>query len=108
MSSDVKNELMMPLPESLETLLADRTSTESETTCEDGKSCGWTVEWASDYPLFSPCTPCRKCGSVFTSAEYQRQVMPEEERKVVMLTERLERSCDKCKFSWHESVREVG
>lgn len=108
MSLDEQKESTTPSSVSLETLLADRISTETETTCEDDKSCGWRVEWASDYPLYSSCTPCRKCGSPFTNVEYQRQVLPDEERKVVMLTERFERSCDKCKFAWHERVREVG
>ena len=108
MSLDVLSPLTPPSQDSLSTLLADSPSTENETTLEEDKSCGWTVEWSSDYPKFSTCTPCRKCNSLFTSSTYQRQLIPDEERRVVVLTERIERECDKCKFSWHECVKEVG
>lgn len=73
-----------------------------------GPTHGWTVEWAANYPPYDTSKRCVKCHCAFVGTTYERQIIPDEERKVVVLTERAKRDCERCGYVWFELVKEAG
>lgn len=59
-------------------------------------------------PMFDPSTPCPKCGYGTVGVQYQPEAhlackWPCKDQK----PERLERRCERCRFSWDEAVIDV-
>lgn len=104
MSSDERNELTMQSNVSLANLMNDSSFTESGTTFAAGN--GWRVEFETGLPRYDITARCGVCRSGFVTTKYKKVMAADEDRRVVTMSEYMERTCERCDYSWREAKPE--